>query len=100
MARPKGWAKEEKKKAFTLAVKTAGMEAGLKQKELGEIIGVHPARISQLINHPDDITADRLRILVETLDLPLITVAEFLGYTKKQIENELKHLRKDQNNEA
>ena len=94
MSRPKGWAREEKKKAFTKAVTAARVERGLRQSDLSDLLGIQQPRVSVLINHPDDITADRLRTLVETLDLPLITVAEFLGYTKKQIENELPNIPK------
>lgn len=90
MSRPKGWAREEKKKAFIKSVNKAKVELDLRQEDLCGVLGVQQPQVSTLLNNPDRMSAERLRNLIEALNLPLMTVAEFLGYTKKQIIAEMK----------
>ena len=96
MSRPRGYADEQRKKAFTKAVKVARTKMDIRQSDLAEVIGVQGSRASVLLNNPDSISVGRMRKIIEALDLDLQTVAGLLGYTPKQIRTNCEKILKEE----
>lgn len=57
----------------------------LKQRELGDAMGLAPARTSALLANPDEISIGRLRAINDLLGLDPVVVLAIAGYTPKQL---------------
>lgn len=70
---------------------------GMKQGELADELGVSQSLMSVLVKNPDKMQADRLRKVIQTLQIPLEDTLAFLGYGKKEIRLYLKMVEREKN---
>ena len=85
MPRIRQKADEYRGEDFRRAVKGQLGKMGLNQSDLAANIGISCSRMTELMKHPERLTAERLRKLIEYTKLPPNDVMEFLGYSAKDM---------------
>ena len=73
------------RKAFQLEVKLQRVRFDMSQRELGEVLGISPPQISDLMANPDKLSVDRLRGIIRALSIDPLTVLHLLGYSDKDL---------------
>ena len=73
------------RKAFQLEVKLQRVRFDMSQRELGEVLGISPPQISDLMANPDKLSVDRLRSIIRALSIDPLTVLHLLGYSDKDL---------------
>lgn len=62
---------------------------GLQQKDLANRLAVSDATVSGMMKHPENIPVDRMRVIIEYLQLEPATVLRLYGYKEKDIQKEM-----------
>ena len=89
MARPRmtpELAADNARKAFQKAVKHQRVEFDMSQKELGEALGISAPQISELMANPDKLSIERMRSIINALDIEPLVVLRLLGYSDRAIK--------------
>lgn len=74
------------RKAFQLEVKLQRVRFDMSQRELGEVLGISPPQISDLMANPDKLSVERLRSIVQALSIDPLTVLHLIGYSDKDLK--------------
>ena len=68
-------------------IKGRTRDAGLRQQELGETLGMSQQGISRLLNHPEKISIDQLRKICSVAEIDTHVILKALGIKEKKEDN-------------
>lgn len=85
MARPRIDATEKAREELRTEIRVKRAKLNLSQKEIGEELGLAPARTSVLLADPDAISIGRLRVIHGILGLDPVVVLNVLGFNQKEL---------------
>ena len=86
MSRPRVDQVEKARADFRQEIRVKRAYLDLKQREIGDAMGLAPARTSVLLANPDEISIGRLRAINGLLDLDPVVVLAFVGFTPKDLK--------------
>jgi len=80
--------KKSLEKEIGLRIKLARIRAGLKQKELAEMVGMHPMSISQIESGRRSTTIAQLLEIAKALNVPIVQILGGAGEDELSLELE------------
>jgi len=80
--------KKSLEKEIGLRIKLARIKAGLKQKELAEMVGMHPMSISQIESGRRSTTIAQLLEIAKALNVPIVQILGGAGEDELSLELE------------
>ncbi|HPP38410.1 MAG TPA: helix-turn-helix transcriptional regulator [Thermosynergistes sp.] len=88
MAQAREGRKDSLEKEIGLRIKLARIRAGLKQKELAEMVGMHPMSISQIESGRRSTTIAQLLEIAKALGVPIVQILGGAGEDELSLELE------------
>ena len=70
---------------FAKAIRSELILKGLQQHDLAVELGVSDATLSQLLKNPNKLSADRIRVIVQFLNIEPMVLLIFCGYDMKNL---------------
>lgn len=70
---------------FANAIRSELISKGLQQHDLAVELGVSDATLSQLLKNPNKLSADRIRVIVQFLNIEPMVLLIFCGYDRKNL---------------
>ena len=68
-------------------IKGRAKDAGIRQQELGEALGMSQQGISRLLNHPESISLEQLRKICSVTEIDTHVILNALGIKQKKEDN-------------